>query len=133
MENAAIQRVAAEPRLPAVTENPTIDESSAAAAKLYPDEYLFDGGDREHPIHYNDYQMLGLDTEDTAVEFSDDAGNRRVRPTNRVAIYSPRFAAVTAVSPADRRHRRRATGARRSSARPDWDCQSRRIRGARAA
>ncbi len=98
IENAAIQRVAAEPRLPEVTENPTIDESPAAAAKLYPDEYLFDGGDRDHPIHYNDYQMLGLDTEDTAVEFSDELGNRRVKPTNRVAIYSPRFAAVTAVS-----------------------------------
>lgn len=97
LESAAIQQIAAEERLPACYENPAIDESPAAAAKRYPDEYLFDGGDREHPIHYNDYQMIGLDTEDTAVEFREE-GKRRVKPSNRVPIYSPRFAAVTSIS-----------------------------------
>ena len=98
IESAAIQRIQPEPRLPELISNPAIDESPSAAAKLYPDEYLFDGGDRDYPIHYDDYQMLGLDSEDAAVEYRDDNGARRVKPTNRVAIYSPRFAAVTAVS-----------------------------------
>ncbi len=98
MEQAAIQRMNAEPRLPEFADNPAIDESPTAAAKLFPDEYLFDGGDREFPIHYSDDQMLGLESEDAAVEYRDDDGARRVKPTNRVAIYSPRFAAVTAVS-----------------------------------
>ncbi len=98
IESAAILRISAEPRLPEVAECPIIDESPAAAAKLYPDEYLFDGGDRELPIHYDDQQTLGLDTEDTAVEYRDDQGLRRVKPTNRVAIYAPRFAAVSAIS-----------------------------------
>jgi uncharacterized repeat protein (TIGR01451 family) len=98
LERDAIERVNAEPRLPEIAGNPAIDESPAAAAKLYPDEYLFDGGDRDYPIHYNDYKMEGLETEDAAIEYRDDKGARRVRPTNRVAIYSPRFAAVTATS-----------------------------------
>jgi uncharacterized repeat protein (TIGR01451 family) len=98
VEHAAVQRTSAEPRLPEFAGNPAIDESPAAAAKYYPDEYLFDGGDRDMEIHYDDYQMLGLETEDTAMEYRDERGARRVKPTNRVAIYSPRFAAVTAIS-----------------------------------
>lgn len=94
----AIQRANAEPRLPAVFACPVVDESPTALAKIYPDEYLFDGGDRESPIHYEQTQMAGLDTEDAAIEYTDGEGQRRVRPTNRVAVYSPRFAAVTSVS-----------------------------------
>ena len=96
--NPAIQLTAAEERCPEFVNAPVIDESPAAAAKLYPDEYLFDGGDREFPIHYSDAQMLGLESEDAAVEYRDDLGNRHVKPTNRVAIYSPRFAAVTSAT-----------------------------------
>jgi uncharacterized repeat protein (TIGR01451 family) len=96
--DAAIERTIAEPRLPEVALCPCIDESPAAFAHLYSDEYLCDGGDRDLPIHYDDYQMLGLDTEDAAIEFRDDRGNRRVKPTNRVCIYAPRFASVTAIS-----------------------------------
>lgn len=96
--DAVIERTNAEPRVPAVFACPVVDESPAALAKIYPDEYLFDGGDRELPIHYEQEQMVGLDTEDAAIEYTDGEGNRRVRPTNRVAVYSPRFAAVTAVT-----------------------------------
>lgn len=67
-------------------------------AMLYPDEYLFDGGDRAKPIHYDRFHRLGLDTEDTVVEYSDNKGKRHVKPSNRVAVYAPRFAAVRTVS-----------------------------------
>jgi len=95
---AAVEKLGAEPRLPEVALCPVIEESPAAFCHLYPDEYLCDGGDRDLPIHYDDYQMLGLDTEDAAIEFRDDRGNRRVKPTNRVCIYAPRFGAVTAIT-----------------------------------
>ncbi len=77
------------PRPP--TANPKLVE-------LFPDEYLFDGGDRSFPVHYDGEMMLGVDTEDTVAEYHDDKGNRRVKASNRVAIYAPRFAAVRSVN-----------------------------------
>ena len=62
------------------------------------DEYLFDGGDRSHPVHYSKFSREGLDTEDTIAEFNDTQGKRHVKTSNRVAIYSPRFAAVRSIS-----------------------------------
>jgi len=68
----------------------------------YPDEYLFDGGDRDVPIHYDDQHRLGLDTQDTVAEYYDHQGKHEVKSTNSVSIYSPRFAALRTVSsPAD--------------------------------
>jgi uncharacterized repeat protein (TIGR01451 family) len=103
--NGAIQRTAAEERCPDLCDlcplpgqGAVIDESPGASAKLYPDEYLCDGGDRDYPIHYEEDRMLGFETEDAAVEYRDDSGKRHVKPTNRVCVYSPRFAAVTAVT-----------------------------------
>ena len=66
-------------------------------ADKYPDEYLFDGGDRDYPVHYDSDIMVGVETEDTIAEFQDHKGNRKVKPSNRVAIYAPRFAAVRTV------------------------------------
>ncbi len=63
----------------------------------YRDEYLCDGGDRAYPVHYDAFNRLGLDTEDTVAEFVDSAGNRTTKPTNRVCVYAPRFAAVLSV------------------------------------
>jgi uncharacterized repeat protein (TIGR01451 family) len=98
VHRGAIQQTAAEERCPEFCEGMVIDESPRTCAKLYPDEYLCDGGDREYPIHYQEDQMLGLESEDAAVEYRDDLGNRHVKPSNRVCVYSPRFAAVTAVT-----------------------------------
>eukprot|EP00913_Durusdinium_trenchii_P023304 g21882.t1 len=67
-------------------------------AMQYPDEYLFDGGDRERPVHYDRYHRLGLDTEDTVAEYSDHKGKHQVKKSNRVAVYAPRFGAVRTVS-----------------------------------
>jgi len=72
--------------------------SDPAMVAMYPDEYLFDGGDRENPVHYDDYSRLGLDTEDTIVEYQTHKGNHEVKKSNRVAVYAPRFAAIRSAS-----------------------------------
>ena len=64
----------------------------------YPDEYLLDGGDRNLPLHREEVGYSGLDTEDTVADYTDSHGKRRTLPSNRVAIYAPRFAAVRTVS-----------------------------------
>lgn len=69
-----------------------------AIAELYPDEYLFDGGDRGVPVHFDQFNRHGFETEDAVAEYSDHTGERHVKPSNRVAIYAPRFAAVRTVS-----------------------------------
>ena len=102
---------AAEPRIQLTSHadaqeatRPTIQQSRGgliaadpSLAEQYPDEYLFDGGDRSYPVHYDKEIMLGVETEDTVVEFQDHRGNRKVKASNRVAIYAPRFAAVRTV------------------------------------
>lgn len=62
------------------------------------DEYLFDGGDRQLPLHYNGSARVGLETEDTIVEFRDHHGEAHVKASNRVGIYAPRFGAVRTVN-----------------------------------
>ncbi len=66
-------------------------------SKQYPDEYLCDGGDRNHPVHFDDLNMLGLDTEDTVAQYRDDTGKKHLKPTNKVCLYAPRLAAVAVI------------------------------------
>ena len=92
---------------------PELDQSKW---QIYPDEYLFDGGDRDYPIHFDQYNRLGVETEDTIVEFDDDEGEHHVKPTNRVAIFAPRFAAVQSIhGPNARTTIRRLASAQESS------------------
>lgn len=72
--------------------------AASPMAQAYPDEYIFDGGDRDHPVHYYGDEMQGLNTEDTVVEFKDHEGDNHVTPSNRVAVYAPRFGAVQTIS-----------------------------------
>ncbi len=59
------------------------------------DEYLRDGGDRELATRVAaDWQVHGLDVEDTVAHFDTLDGRTIVEPSNRVHIYSPRFGAV---------------------------------------
>ena len=90
----------AEPRLPSIgAVSPEVHVAAASpAVQAYPDEYIFDGGDRDHPVHYHGGAMQGLDTEDTVAEFKDHEGRNHVKATNRVAVYAPRFGAVRTVS-----------------------------------
>jgi len=71
---------------------------SGSQAQRYPDEYLLDGGDRGQPVHYGLAERRGLETEDTVAEYSDHTGNRHTLPSNTVAIYAPRFAAIRSVT-----------------------------------
>jgi uncharacterized repeat protein (TIGR01451 family) len=93
----------AEPRMPVQDDGSPIHDPSASWVTggdhdRYPDEYLFDGGDRDYPVHYDAYNRLGLDTEDTVAEFRDSDGQPQTQSTNRVAIYGPRFASVRSVT-----------------------------------
>ncbi|MEQ9412021.1 MAG: hypothetical protein RIK87_30195 [Fuerstiella sp.] len=102
-ENASISTFReAEPRLPTSQPGaPAAADVTVAASPLaqaYPDEYIFDGGDRDHPVHYYGDELQGLDTEDTVAEFRDHEGGNHVRASNRVAVYAPRFGAVQTVS-----------------------------------
>ncbi|MBA4029970.1 MAG: hypothetical protein C0478_03610 [Planctomyces sp.] len=71
---------------------------SMECRKNFPDEYICDGGDRGLPIHYDSIGLRGLETEDTVAEFVDHTGKERVKPSSRVCVYAPRFAAVRSVS-----------------------------------
>lgn len=96
-------RHAPEPRLTdaAVAGTPrNTPESGAppAAAAAWPDEYVFDGGDRGAPVHYFGTQRRGLETEDTVIEYNDHDGDFQVRAANRVCVYAPRFGSVRTVT-----------------------------------
>jgi len=62
------------------------------------DEFLFDGDDRNFEVMVDqNWNLYGLDSEDTVGHFDTLDGRRMVVPSNRVAIYSPRFATVRRV------------------------------------
>lgn len=62
-------------------------------------EYVFDGQDKGTRVTVDDsWIVYGLDIEDTVGHFDTLDGQRLVSPSNRVAIYSPRFSAVRKVS-----------------------------------
>ncbi|MEM9657868.1 MAG: hypothetical protein AAF961_05850, partial [Planctomycetota bacterium] len=62
------------------------------------DEYLCDGGDRNGPVGVRaDYEVVGLDQEDTVAHYDTIDGRTIVTPSNRVCIYAPRFGAVRRV------------------------------------
>lgn len=62
------------------------------------DEYVYDGSDRGKKFQVDSsWNMYGLDLEDTVGHFDTLDGQRLATPSNRVAIYAPRFAAVRRV------------------------------------
>ena len=67
-------------------------------ADIYPDEYIFDGGDRNAPAGYVAGQRSGFDSEDTVARYKDHTGDARTSPSNRVAVYAPRFGSVRTVT-----------------------------------
>lgn len=100
----AIKFTPAEPRV-AVAQNadnlPCLDvhgQMIPACVMDYPDEYLFDGGDRATPVAFDKFGLGGLETEDTVAEYSDEAGKIHHTPSNCVAVYSPRFAALRTIT-----------------------------------
>jgi len=62
------------------------------------DEYVYDGSDRGEKVRVGaNFDVMGLHTEDTIGHFDTLDGRRIVTPSNRVAIYAPRFGAVRRV------------------------------------
>lgn len=70
-----------------------------SAEAYHRDEFLFDGGDKNFHVTVDPSRNLsGLDIEDTVGTFDTLEGERFVVPSNRVAIYAPRFAAVRKIA-----------------------------------
>lgn len=64
------------------------------------DEYIRDGGDRQLSARVGeDWQVHGLDLEDTVAHYDTLDGRTLVEASNRVHIYSPRFGVVRKVAP----------------------------------
>lgn len=62
------------------------------------DEYLCDGGDFGLPAAVRrDWQMDGLEQEDTIAHYDTVDGRTIITPSNRVCIYAPRFGVVRRV------------------------------------
>jgi uncharacterized repeat protein (TIGR01451 family) len=59
------------------------------------EEYLCDGGDHDPAAHVGpDWEIEGLDTEDTIAHYDTLSGETKVQPSNCVCLYAPRFGAV---------------------------------------
>ena len=89
-------RVEFDPNCPPTNRMETI--AASPLADLFPDEYVFDGGDRDNPAGYHGGKRSGFDSEDTVAEFTDHTGESRVTASNRVAVYAPRFGSVRTVT-----------------------------------
>lgn len=64
-----------------------------------PMEYLRDGGDRGAPVAVSpNWEVYGLDLEDTVAHYDTLDGHTMVQPSNEVHVYAPRFGAVRVVS-----------------------------------
>jgi uncharacterized repeat protein (TIGR01451 family) len=63
------------------------------------DEFICDGGDLNHDVHVKqNWDIVGLDKEDTIAHYDTLDGQTEVSASNCVCIYAPRFAAVRKVS-----------------------------------
>jgi uncharacterized repeat protein (TIGR01451 family) len=77
-----------------------------------PDEYICDGGDHGSPANVReDWKVVGLEQEDAIVHYDLLDGRVIVKPSNRVCIYAPRFAAVRKVTGVLANERRLSTEA----------------------
>jgi uncharacterized repeat protein (TIGR01451 family) len=80
---------------PTIWEEPTSNRSNEPNRR---DEYVYDGNDRGLKVKVDrSWNVVGLDTEDTVGHFDTLDGQRLVSPSNRVAIYAPRFGSVRRV------------------------------------
>ncbi|WP_254507353.1 DUF11 domain-containing protein [Anatilimnocola floriformis] len=62
------------------------------------DEYICDGGDLDGNVRVKaNWDVVGLDPEDTVAHFDTLDGKTEVTESNKVCIYAPRFAAVRKV------------------------------------
>ncbi len=63
------------------------------------EEYVRDGGDNKLPVLVSpEWDVYGLDLEDTVAHYDSIDGRTLVEPSNKVNIYAPRFGAVRTVA-----------------------------------
>lgn len=63
------------------------------------DEYLEDGGDTQVRVNVGEGgELRGLELEDTVAIYDTIDGQTRIKPSNRVCLYAPRFGAVRKVN-----------------------------------
>ena len=73
-------------------------DGSCAVCSAHPDEYLCDGGDRHiGAALLASGEIAGLDQEDTVAHYVTVDGRQVLKPSSKVCIYAPRFAAVRKV------------------------------------
>ncbi len=76
---------------------PQLIRPTSGEGDLWNMEHIFDGGDRAVKARVGlgqNWEVSGVEPEDTVGHFDTLNGERLVAPSNRVAIYSPRFSAV---------------------------------------
>jgi uncharacterized repeat protein (TIGR01451 family) len=77
---------------------PGIDMTQPCPVAPWPDELLFDGGDRGLAAAVRQregvWEVNGLDSEDTIGHFDTLDGSHIIDASNRVQIYAPRFSAI---------------------------------------
>lgn len=77
---------------------PALEIPHHELARLYPDEYICDGGDAAAKVGVGrNWSLHGLDPEDTIGHYDTLDQRVVVEPSNRVCIYAPRFAAARKV------------------------------------
>ena len=72
-----------------------VEQGFAVPRTTDPQEYIFDGGDHDPKVRLReDLSQVGLDAEDTVIQYETVDGKTNVESGCRVAIYAPRFASV---------------------------------------
>ncbi|MBX3423582.1 MAG: DUF11 domain-containing protein [Pirellulaceae bacterium] len=74
-------------------------------------EYVFDGGDGQEPaVALEDWRAAGVEATDTVAYYQTEGGKVCLQPSNRVAVYAPRFGAVRQVTGAVLAENAQSTG-----------------------
>jgi len=72
-----------------------VEQGFAVPRASDPQEYIFDGGDHNPQVRLKaDLSQVGLDPEDTVIQYETADGKTSVESGCRVAIYAPRFASI---------------------------------------
>lgn len=75
--------------------NVMVEQGFAVPRTSDAQEYIFDGGDHDPKVRLReDLSQVGLDAEDTVIQYETADGKINVESGCRVAIYAPRFASV---------------------------------------
>jgi uncharacterized repeat protein (TIGR01451 family) len=72
-----------------------VDQGCVVSHTSDPQEYIFDGGDHDPQVRLKaDLTQVGLDPEDTVIQYETVDGKTSVESGCRVSVYAPRFASV---------------------------------------